>query len=121
MIVFALVRAVLVGESLEAERCRVLRRGAERRRGEAARVLVEGDARDAQQEADALEARRSIIDSDAPDHTRLRRLVSKAFTPRNIRVWEDTTRAIAAELLDEFVAAGAGTGSPWSRHRCPSA
>ena len=59
-------------------------------------------------EADALEARRSIIDSDAPDHTRLRRLVSKAFTPRNIRVWEDTTRAIAAELLDEFVAAGGG-------------
>ena len=59
-------------------------------------------------EADALEARRSIIDSDAPDHTRLRRLVSKAFTPRNIRVWEDTTRAIAAELLDDFVAAGGG-------------
>ena len=59
-------------------------------------------------EADALEARRSIIDSDAPDHTRLRRLVSKAFTPRNIRVWEDTTRAIAAELLDEFVASGGG-------------
>lgn len=59
-------------------------------------------------EADALEARRSIIDTDAPDHTRLRRLVSKAFTPRNIRVWEDTTRAIAAELLDDFVAAGGG-------------
>jgi cholest-4-en-3-one 26-monooxygenase len=59
-------------------------------------------------EADALEARRSIIDSDAPDHTRLRRLVSKAFTPRNIRVWEDTTRQITAELLDEFIAAGGG-------------
>ena len=59
-------------------------------------------------EADALEARRSIIDTDAPDHTRLRRLVSKAFTPRNIRVWEDTTREIAAELLDDFVAAGGG-------------
>ncbi len=59
-------------------------------------------------EADALEARRSIIDTDAPDHTRLRRLVSKAFTPRNIRVWEDTTREIAAELLDEFIAAGGG-------------
>ena len=34
--------------------------------------------------------------------------MSKAFTPRNIRVWEDTTRTIAAELLDEFVAAGGG-------------
>jgi len=59
-------------------------------------------------EADALEARRSIIDSDAPDHTRLRRLVSKAFTPRNIRVWEDTTRTIAAELLDAFIEADGG-------------
>ena len=59
-------------------------------------------------EADALEARRSIIDTDAPDHTRLRRLVSRAFTPRNIRVWEDTTRAIARELLDDYVAAGGG-------------
>lgn len=59
-------------------------------------------------EADALEARRSIIDTDAPDHTRLRRLVSKAFTPRNIRVWEDTTRAIARELLDDYVEAGGG-------------
>ncbi len=59
-------------------------------------------------EADALEARRSIIDTDAPDHTRLRRLVSKAFTPRNIVVWEDTTRAIARELIEEFVAAEGG-------------
>ncbi|MGA1438225.1 MAG: cytochrome P450 [Ilumatobacteraceae bacterium] len=59
-------------------------------------------------EADALEARRSIIDTDAPDHTRLRRLVSAAFTPRNIRRWEDTTRAIAGELLDGFVERGGG-------------
>lgn len=59
-------------------------------------------------EADALEARRSIIDSDAPDHTRLRRLVSKAFTPRNILVWEETTRSIAGELLDAFIEQGGG-------------
>ena len=59
-------------------------------------------------EADALEARRSIIDTDAPDHTRLRRIVSKAFTPRNLLRWEDTTRAIAAELIDAYAAAGGG-------------
>lgn len=59
-------------------------------------------------EADALEARRSIIDTDAPDHTRLRRLVSKAFSPNAIRAWEATTRSIAAELLDDYVAAGGG-------------
>lgn len=58
--------------------------------------------------ADALEARRSIIDTDAPDHTRLRRLVSKAFTPRNINLWENVTREIACELLDDFQYAGGG-------------
>jgi len=59
-------------------------------------------------EADALEARRSIIDTDAPDHTRLRRLVSKVFTPRNINLWENVTREIACELLDDFQHAGGG-------------
>ncbi len=59
-------------------------------------------------EADALKARRSIIDTDAPDHTRLRRLVSKAFTPRNIRRWEDITRTIASGLLDDFIDQGGG-------------
>ncbi|MGI9611347.1 MAG: cytochrome P450 [Acidimicrobiales bacterium] len=59
-------------------------------------------------EADALEARRSIIDTDAPDHTRLRRLVSRIFTPRSIRRWEDLTRAITAELLDDFIERGGG-------------
>ncbi len=59
-------------------------------------------------EADALEARRSLIDTDAPDHTRLRRLVARAFTPKNIRRWEDTVRAITVELLDDFLAKGQG-------------
>lgn len=59
-------------------------------------------------EADALEARRSLIDTDAPDHTRLRRLIAVAFTPRNIKRWEDTVRNITGELLDEFIAAGSG-------------
>ena len=59
-------------------------------------------------EADTLEARRSLIDTDAPDHTRLRRLVARAFTPKNIRRWEDTVRSITAELLDAFVEKGEG-------------
>ncbi len=59
-------------------------------------------------EADALEARRSLIDTDAPDHTRLRRLVARAFTPKNIRRWEDTVRNITAELLDAFIEKGEG-------------
>ncbi|NOX30552.1 MAG: cytochrome P450 [Actinobacteria bacterium] len=59
-------------------------------------------------EADALEARRSLIDTDAPDHTRLRRLIAGAFTPKNIRRWEEVVRDITCELLDEFVQAGEG-------------
>ena len=59
-------------------------------------------------EADALEARRSLIDSDAPDHTRLRRVVSRVFTPKATRSWEDTARGIAADLVDAFVARGGG-------------
>ncbi len=59
-------------------------------------------------EADALEARRSLIDSDAPDHTRLRRVVSKAFTPKSLDKWEGATRDITAHLLDEFAVRGGG-------------
>ena len=59
-------------------------------------------------QADALEARRSLIDTDAPQHTRLRRIVSRHFTPRNVANFTAATRAIAAELLDGFVASGGG-------------
>lgn len=64
-------------------------------------------------EADALEARRSLIDTDAPDHTRLRRLISNVFTPKNIRRWGDLTRSISGEVLDDFAAAG---GGDWVEH-----
>lgn len=59
-------------------------------------------------EADALDARRSLIDTDAPDHTRIRRLIAKSFTPKNVRIWEDTVRSITCELLDEFIESGGG-------------
>ena len=59
-------------------------------------------------EADALAARRSLIDTDPPDHTRLRRIVSRHFTPRNVARLTAATRAIAAELLEDFVASGGG-------------
>lgn len=59
-------------------------------------------------EADALEARRSLIDSDSPSHTRLRRVVSSLFTPRNLLVWEETIRRIAGELLDAYLEEGGG-------------
>jgi pimeloyl-[acyl-carrier protein] synthase len=48
----------------------------------------------------------TILTSDPPAHTRLRRLVSKAFTPRRVRELEPRIRAITGELLDRIAARG---------------
>jgi cytochrome P450 len=50
--------------------------------------------------------RPSFLSLDPPDHTRLRRLVSKAFTPRTIARLEPRIRAITSELLTAAAAAG---------------
>jgi cytochrome P450 len=51
--------------------------------------------------------RPSFLSLDPPDHTRLRRLVSKAFTPRTIARLEPRIRAITGELLTAASGAGA--------------
>ncbi|MCY3661588.1 MAG: cytochrome P450 [bacterium] len=48
----------------------------------------------------------NISTQDPPVHTRLRRLLSKAFTPRRIATLEDKVRARAERLLDEVAPAG---------------
>ncbi|MFI7543617.1 cytochrome P450 [Actinoplanes sp. NPDC049599] len=47
-----------------------------------------------------------IMSMDPPDHSRLRRLVAKAFTARRVEQLRPGTAAIAAELIDAMVAAG---------------
>jgi cytochrome P450 len=49
---------------------------------------------------------RHMLNVDPPDHTRLRRLVSRAFVPARIAALEPAVRAIARGLLDELDAAG---------------
>ncbi len=49
----------------------------------------------------------TMLTVDPPDHTRYRRLVSKAFTPRVIAALEPTIRAIATGLIDDLLAATA--------------
>ena len=44
-----------------------------------------------------------MIWMDPPDHTRFRKLVSRAFTPRAIADLEDRVRRLCATLLDPFV------------------
>jgi len=49
---------------------------------------------------------RSMLLQDPPEHTRLRGLVSKAFTPRRVAVLEGRVHALADELLDGVLDAG---------------
>ena len=45
---------------------------------------------------------RSMLHHDPPDHTRLRSLVSKAFTPRSVRELHPRVHRIVAELLHDL-------------------
>ena len=51
---------------------------------------------------------RHMLNVDPPAHTRLRRLVSRAFVPGRIAALEPAIRAIASNLLDELETAGPG-------------
>ena len=47
-----------------------------------------------------------ILDQEPPDHTRVRRLVSKAFTPRYVEGLRPRVQAITDELVDRVSGAG---------------
>ncbi|MFI8180504.1 cytochrome P450 [Actinacidiphila glaucinigra] len=49
-----------------------------------------------------------LLDLEAPDHTRIRRLVSKAFTPRTVERLTPTVQRLAGELVERLVAEGGG-------------
>lgn len=49
-----------------------------------------------------------MLDLEPPDHTRIRRLVSKAFTPRTVEQLKPYVTRLAGELVDRLVAAGGG-------------
>ncbi|OZV75554.1 cytochrome P450 [Micromonospora echinospora] len=48
-----------------------------------------------------------ILGMDPPEHTRLRRVVAKAFTARRVEQLRPGTRRVAGELVDGMLAAGA--------------
>ena len=49
---------------------------------------------------------RHMLSVDPPDHSRLRRLVSAAFTPRRVEALRPRVQAIVDDLLDAIAAAG---------------
>lgn len=48
----------------------------------------------------------TLLTTDPPDHTRLRSLLIKGFSPQTIAAREPAIRALADELIDAFVADG---------------
>ena len=55
-----------------------------------------------------LEASQSFLAMDPPRHTFLRKLVSAAFTPRQVRRIEDSIKANAKTIVGELKASGSG-------------
>jgi cytochrome P450 len=53
-------------------------------------------------------AQKDVIGSDPPDHTRLRTLVQKAFTPKTVSALEPRVEGLAASLVEEALGAPSG-------------
>jgi cytochrome P450 len=56
--------------------------------------------------ADVSQVAESILSMDPPEHTRIRKLVGKAFTPRRVEELRPRAADIASGLLDDVIAAG---------------
>jgi cytochrome P450 len=59
-----------------------------------------------QMSQDELEARRTMMEFDPPDHARLRRLVQPGFTPRVVATYEGAFRILAGQVLDAVLPLG---------------
>lgn len=55
-----------------------------------------------------LEFYGSMINADDPRHARLRRIVSRGFTPRRLAALTDEVRSTATTIVDDLLAAGGG-------------
>jgi len=55
-----------------------------------------------------LEPTQSFLALDAPRHTKLRKLVSSAFTPRRVATIDEAIRSRSARIVDDLLAAGDG-------------
>lgn len=56
--------------------------------------------------AEECEARRTLMEMDPPQHTALRRLVSRPFTPRGVQQYAELVRELTRDVLDELDGAG---------------
>jgi cytochrome P450 len=54
---------------------------------------------------------RMLISTDPPDHTRIRRLLSRAFTPRAVAELEPRLRVVCGDLVQKAISGAAGGGA----------
>lgn len=52
-----------------------------------------------------MAARRTIIDTDPPEHTKLRKIMTGRFTPRAVSVYETFVTALTEQVLDDGLSA----------------
>jgi cytochrome P450 len=57
-------------------------------------------------EPEQIEARKSMIDTDPPRHTELRKLIARRFTSRAVKVWEEAVRTVCDRVLTEALPKG---------------
>ncbi|MCI0679606.1 MAG: cytochrome P450 [Actinobacteria bacterium] len=55
---------------------------------------------------DELEARRTMMEHDPPEHTRLRRLVQPGFTPKVVATYEEAFRRLVGVVFDRVLPLG---------------
>ena len=92
-----------------------------RKDADRARELMQAQFEDRGESRSAFDASLSshMLNSDPPDHTRLRKLVNKAFTSRTVARLRPRIEEITDELLDAH--GRPGDGRPAGRVRVPAA
>jgi cytochrome P450 len=71
-----------------------------------ARFTASRGIRIEQMAPDELEARRTMMEFDPPEHARLRRLVQPGFTPKVVATYEAAFRILAGQVLDRVLPLG---------------
>ena len=71
--------------------------------------------RDPATEADLAYVRRMMLNMDPPEHSRLRRLLSRSFTPRAVTALEEGIAEHARRLVDAMLAGGETVPGPDGR------
>lgn len=64
-----------------------------------------------ERDPEAREARRTMLETDPPEHTRLRRMVSRKFTRRSMDRWAGTARELMSGAFDAALAVRGNGGA----------